>query len=184
MKTAIYAACGLLFACAAAQAQTAAAPAPLPPVAADPQSTSASYGDWVLRCQRLGEPGKERRICEIAQTIQVQGQQTVLAQVAMGRVQPGDPMRLTVVVPSNISLPGFVRIFADDKQAEGFDLAWRRCTPGGCFADAEIKDDMVLKMRARTDKGRLQFKDSTGRDIALPFSLRGLAQALDALAKP
>lgn len=46
-----------------------------------------------------------------------------------------------------------------------------------------MKDDLLQHWRAQTTQGQLRFKDSAGRDVALPFSFRGLAQALDALAK-
>ena len=38
-------------------------------------------------------------------------------------------------------------------------------------------------MRAPVEGPRLSFMDAAGRDLALPFSLSGLPQALDALAK-
>ena len=71
----------------------------------------------------------------------------------------------------------------DDKDARPVDLNWRRCLPGGCFADAEIREDLLQHWRSQSAQGIIKFKDSAGRDIALPFSFRGFAQALDALAK-
>jgi len=38
-------------------------------------------------------------------------------------------------------------------------------------------------MRARTDPANLVFRDAGERDVTLPFSMRGLTQALDALGK-
>ena len=184
---------GWVLAASVAQAQAPAPVVPAPPapvpaadpaaISAEPQNTSATYGDWVMRCQRIGEPGKQQRVCEAAQSIQVQGQQAPIAQIALGRLAARDPLRITFVVPSNIVLPSSLKASIDDKDTQGIEAAWRRCTPGGCFADAEIKDELVKRWRAQTTQGRLQFKDAQGRDVALPFSFRGLAQALDALAK-
>ena len=153
-----------------------------PPVAADPQATTAAFGDWMLRCQRAGEDAKPLKICEIVQTLQAQGQGPV-AQIAIGRIEPKDPLKITVVVPHNIVIPGSVRLSIDEKDTGPADLPWRRCMPIGCIADLELKDDLLRRWRAQAAVARLSFKDSTGREVAWPWSFRGLAQALDALAK-
>lgn len=60
---------------AVAQLPKSAAPAPAaksespPPVDAEPNSTSANFGDWTLRCQRLGNGAETRRVCEVTQQI-------------------------------------------------------------------------------------------------------------------
>jgi invasion protein IalB len=164
---------------AAKAAPTKAAPAP---VTSDPGSTSASYGDWVLRCQRIGEAEKAQRLCEVSQTIQAQGQRDPIAQVAFGRL-PNDPaLRLTVALPPSVSFPSTVEI-ASTAPVLTTSLQWKRCLPGGCFADAVPGDDVVKGWRALTSAGKLTFKDAGGHDVALPVSFRGLTQALDALGK-
>jgi len=171
---------------AAASAQSNAAPATPPAPAAvgtEPQNTLATYGDWVVRCSRAGDGAQAARICEVAQSIQVQGQQGAIAQIAVGRVNQKDPMRVTVALAPNISFPSAVKISPDDKDTQGIELSWRRCVPGGCFADAEIKDEELKRWRAQAGNGRLQFKDANGRDLALTVSFRGFSQALDGLAK-
>jgi invasion protein IalB len=164
---------------AAAKAGAAQAPAPVPN---EPNTTIASYGDWVLRCQRIDLAGKAARVCEVAETIQVEGQAHPIAQLAIGRMAPGDPLRATAVLPTAVSFPSSVRI-SETKNGAPLSLEWRRCLPGGCFADTPIKDDLLARWRSQTDAGQLTFKDAAGHDQNLPLSFRGLAQALDALAK-
>lgn len=166
-----------------APAASSTPPAKPAPVGADPVSTSATYGDWVLRCQRVGEGDKTQRVCEVAQTIQVQGQQSPIAQIALGRLGAADPLKVTVALPTNISLPGTVTMALNDKDPSPMPMTWRRCLPGACIADAVPSADALKAFRAAGDPGRLVFKDATGRDVTLPFSFRGLAQALDALTK-
>jgi len=156
---------------ALAQQKPAPAPAPSPnsaaqssapaPVSAEPSSTTASFGDWVLRCQKV----EAVRACEIGQTINVQGQQQPIAQIAIGRPAPKERLRITVVLPNNVT------------------LANSRCLPMGCFADAEVPEDQLRRFRTATEQGRATFSDGGGREIALPFSFTGLAQALDALGR-
>ncbi|WP_271023478.1 hypothetical protein [Rhizobium sp. RCAM05973] len=69
---------------AAAPASSAA------PVSSEPNTTTASFGDWTLRCQRVGEAGKATRVCEVAQAMQVQGQTAPVAQIAIGRLSPAN----------------------------------------------------------------------------------------------
>jgi len=179
---------GLMLSCDAAMAQSAASKAGDARVAtatkvpAEPNTTIASYGDWVLRCQRVETAGKTTRVCEVAETIQVQGQAAPIAQVAIGRLSPGEPLRITVATPPAVAFPSNVRI-NETKGGAPLNLEWRRCLPGGCFADAALKDDVLARWRGLSDAGQLTFKDAAGQDVTLPLSFRGLAQALDALAR-
>jgi invasion protein IalB len=74
-------------------------------VDAAPTSTSASFGDWVLRCQRIGNGAEMLHVCEVAQQIRAQDQQNPLAEVAIGRLKKSDPLLRTVVLPVNVTFP-------------------------------------------------------------------------------
>jgi len=173
---------------ALAQQKPAPTPAPSPnssapaapaPVSPEPSSTTASFGDWVLRCQKV----ETTRACEVGQTINVQGQQQPIAQIAIGRPAPKERLRITVVLPNNVTLSNTVRMGIGEKAEQALALSWRRCLPMGCFADAELPEDQLRRFRVATEQGRTIFADGSGREIALPFSFTGLAQALDALAR-
>ncbi|GJE39086.1 invasion associated locus B family protein [Methylobacterium persicinum] len=159
-----------------------AAPASAPSVGADPAATTAAYGDWILRCEKTGE---KSRLCEVAQTIQVKDQDKTLpvAQIAFGRLKPGEPLRVTVALPSNISLPSSAALALNDKDPRPIDLPWRRCLPGNCIADAQPAPDALRLYLTASEPARLSFIDAAGRVIGLPLSVRGLQQALDALNK-
>jgi invasion protein IalB len=184
----------LLSSFGAAVAQTSlpvTTPSPLPvtktaapaPVAGDPVQTTATYGDWVLRCARTAEGGTGPQTCEIVQTLVLQGQQQPIAQVAIGSIDKTSALRLTVVVPTAISFSKAAYVIGAAGTPNLFDLTWRRCLPSGCFADIALSADSLKIMRARTEPANLVFRDAGERDITLPFSLRGFPQALDALGK-
>ncbi len=160
----------------AAEAKDAA-----PPVSTEPQNTSATYGDWILRCAR----GQDNvKVCELDQPFQAQGQQGLYAQLIITRGTGKDSFRALFEVAPNLSFPSSVKVGVDEKDTAPIDLAWRRCLPGpGCFADADVKDEVVKKWRTQAGPGRIVFKDSAGHDVPIAFSFRGLPQALDALAK-
>jgi invasion protein IalB len=151
-------------------------------VSSEPAMTTATYGDWLLRCQRPAEGDSAAKVCEVVQTIQVQGQQAPIAVFAIGR-QPNKTMHATVVLPANIALPSLVRVGSADGKDKVLELNWTRCLPGGCYADAVLPDDLLPAWRAASQARTLKFASAAGRDVELPLSLRGLPQALDALAK-
>ncbi len=165
----------------AAQAP-AATPSPKAPSAGGieegPSATTAVYGDWVVQCsQQTGT-----RICETAQTIFVQGQQSPIALIAIGREKQGAPMRLVVQVPLNATVSTRLKITLREADPP-LELNFERCIPSGCLAMIQAADDAVRRLRAQPDTGRLSYKDAADKDVAFQFSLRGLAPALDALPK-
>jgi invasion protein IalB len=162
-----------------AQSQNSPAPAP---VSSEPETTTASYGAWTLRCQR--HAGSEERFCEVEQNIVPQGQQNPIAQVAVGRASTKEELRVTAILPTNVTFPSTAKISNGDKDA-GIELAWRRCFQGGCIADNALRDDSLRNWRGETsdDNGHLVFIEASGRSVNIQFSFRGFAQAIDALAK-
>ncbi len=161
-----------------------------------PSVTTATYGSWTLRCvtasqesqpkQAAAAPaeGKSVKTCEVIQTVQVQGQTQPVAQVALGHVGVDPALAMTVVLPSNISIPGSVRLVTDFKEGSdnkaGFDMVWTRCAGGACFATAKPDADSLTKMRS-AKAGSIAFIDAAGRTLAVPLSWTGLTQALNAL---
>lgn len=159
-------------------------PAPAaPPKATQPEAKPVMYGDWQLRCQAASATPPAPRSCEITQAIMLKDQSAPFAQIAFGRPTPSDPLLVTVVVPLNVSFPSTVRIATGEADPLPVELVWRRCTPGGCFANIALKDDLLKRWRALDTAGRVVFKSAGGQDVQMPISFRGLAQALDALAK-
>ena len=174
---------------AGAQSAKPAAPAPADklesqrPVDAEPNSTLANFGDWTLRCQRLGKGGEMQRVCEVVQQVRAQDQQNPVAELAIGRLTKAEPLHLTVAVPVNVTLSSTPSFSSDGKAPEPLDLGWRKCLPGGCIADAVLKDDILSRWKAQPSTGRITWTDAAGRDLAIGLSFRGLTQALDALGK-
>jgi len=190
-RAAVFGAIVFLAAGSSAVAQVPKSPAPAPaakpgsppPVDAEPNSTLASFGDWTLRCQRLGDGAETQPVCEVAQQIRVHDQQNPVAELAIGRPKKADPLRLTVVLPVNVTFSNPPSFSADGKMPEPLDLGWRKCLPGGCIADALLKDDVLHRWKTQTSAGRITWTDAAGRDLAIGLSFRGLTQALDALSK-
>jgi invasion protein IalB len=153
------------------------------PVGAEPEATTATYGDWLLRCQRIATAGATQRVCDVTQTVQAQGQQNPLLQLSFGQPIPKEPMKLTIYAPVNVSFPSVARLAIDEKDVQQAELVWRRCQPEGCVADVEIKDELLKRWRAQVGRGVIKIMGAVGSEITIPFSFRGLGQALDALLR-
>jgi invasion protein IalB len=174
---------------APAQHHAPAAPAPAPQVPAapaavdqNPQRTTASYGDWVVRCETAAGPPPTKN-CDMEQLAQVQGQANPISRVAIPLPQKGEPPKLFVQLPINVSFMAPLKITAGEKDA-GITAPFRRCVPAGCFVEIELKDDLQKKFRAAaTEPGKITFKDAADRDVAIPLSFKGFAQAFEALLK-
>lgn len=149
------------------------------PQAAVAQVTTATYGDWTLRC--VAAEGTRPKACEILQTVNVQGQPAPVSQLAIGRELKSDPIKAVVQLPVNVWLPAPVKLTYDAKQP-AIEATYKRCNSQACFADVELPDEMIRRFRAATEVGKLEFQDQPNHSIGLPLSFKGLAQALDAFA--
>ncbi len=151
------------------------------PVTAVPERTTATFGDWTLRCEGATAPAK--RVCEVALVISMQGQASPIAQLAIGKSPIGAGNSLTIALPPSISIGTRPQVIIAKIGAAPLELIWQRCTPGVCFASVAVGDEVISMLRLQTEPGRIQFKDAAERDTAIPVSFNGLSQALVALAK-
>lgn len=165
---------------APALAQSPAPPPNQAPAGGAPTRTTATYEDWTVRCET--PPGAAQKTCEVFQAQQQQGQTGPVSQIAIGRAGKSGPHKLVAQIPVNVWLATAPRLVLDDKQAP-IALGFKRCVPGGCFADADIPDDLLRRLKGRAEPGRLEYKDAIQRDVGIPVSFKGFSQAIDALAK-
>ena len=185
-------AAALIVFAATAHAQQLPRPAPAarpaPPSAARPQAssdvperTTATYGDWVVQCVTNSSPPSES-VCDMAQVTQLQGKNLPFSRVAVGRPEKGQPVKLVVQVPVNVSFATQVHIQTGDTDP-GVIAPFANCTPNGCFAEFDLREDLLKKLREASGTGKLSFADAGGHDVTVPISFNGFAQAFDALAK-
>jgi invasion protein IalB len=144
-----------------------------------PQRTTATYEDWTVRCETRGTPPAKN--CEMVQAVTAQGQASPVTQIAVGRATPKDAVKIVFQLPVNVWIPAGVKFTYDPKIAP-LTASFRWCVPAGCFADLDVKDDVVRRLRSAT-QGRFEFKDASQRVVAIPVSFKGFGQAFDALSK-
>lgn len=198
-KKAAFTAAGIMLALSvAAQAQQPQRPAPsgraMPPARPatvapgnepqrnnEPQRTTATYGDWVVQCVVNNSPPSEP-VCDMAQVTQLQGKNLPFSRVAVAHPEKGQPVKLIVQVPVNASFGTQVHIQTSD-QDPGVIAPFSNCNPNGCFAEFDLKEDLLKKLREASGVGKLSFADAGGHDVTVPISFNGFAPAFDALVK-
>ncbi len=167
-----------------AQPAPPARPAATPQsTAGEPQQTSATYEDWVVQCQTRAGPPVEK-LCEMQQIAQAQVQGTTrpFSRVVIPHPAKGQPVKLIVQVPVNVSFRTEVRIVTGEADP-GLSAPFAQCVPSGCFAEFELKDETIKRLGAITVPGKLTFADAGGHEVAVPISFKGFIQAYDALLK-
>jgi invasion protein IalB len=118
----------------------------------------------------------------MAQVTQAQGSNSPFSRVAVAQPAKGQAIKLIAQLPVNASFASNVRIQTGDTDP-GIAAPFARRIPGGCFADFDLKEDVLKKFRGSSGNGKLTFSDSTGHEVAVPISFNGFAQAFDALVR-
>ena len=150
-----------------------AAPAP------EPQRTSASYGDWVVRCDRTG--GK--KACEAVQTFTIKGREAPFAQVVFVhnvKTDGAPAMTMLLLLPVNLSLEKPPTLAIGGNEGSSFKLL--RCLPEGCIASLAAGNDVMASLRGASSS-QASFFDAAGQKVNLPLSIKGLTLALDNLLR-
>jgi invasion protein IalB len=145
------------------------------------QSTTATYGDWVVRChEESTKPPK--KTCDMEQLTEVQGKGTPLSRAILVHPQHGQPVNLIVQLPVNVWLGSGIKLQIDKTQPD-IPGQFTRCVPAGCFANIVLNEAALKAFRVASKPGEIIFKNAGGHDIAIPLSFKGFAQSFDALAK-
>lgn len=146
---------------------------------AGPSSTTATYGDWTVRCAPPPRDPSGAKVCEVTQAIQFGDRPGIAAQVAFGSWPKDGPLRVVVQLPNGVFLPPGVRLLPQQDAASGVDLTYSTCLQG-CFADAEIGADMLATLTTARGPARVEFVSNARTRVGLAVSLNGLKAALDA----
>jgi invasion protein IalB len=84
-------------------------------------------------------------------------------------------------VPVNVTFAGGAKLVGDSTTT--LDLAWLRCIPAGCFANAVVGDELFRMLKVLKENGRVEYRDAAGRDISVPVSFRGFPEATEAFLR-
>ena len=144
------------------------------------QQTTATYEDWTVRCVASGKPPK--KVCDLEQLSHLKGTERPFSRIEISRPAKGQPLRLLVQVPVNVSLATGVRVQVDGRDW-GLAGPFRRCLLAGCFATIALKDGVLKTFGATKAPVRIVYANAAKAKVAIPLSLKGFSQAFDALTK-
>jgi invasion protein IalB len=143
-----------------------------------PQRTTATYGDWTVRCAL----GGATKTCEMVQTTEIKGQSRPLTQIAIGRQAKNAPLKIIFQVPVNVWLPAGVKLNTADNVA-AVTASFDRCIPAGCLAETDITAKTIGALRGLKKNGSLQYKNGGMHEVTLPVSFKGFGDAYAAMLK-
>jgi invasion protein IalB len=156
--------------------------APAAPTGQLPSQTTATFGDWVHRCVRVGNDASARS-CEIVQQVQASqgGQVAAVMNLAIGYAAPQQPLMITAVLPVNVSFSAPATLVADGMPPT--ELRFVRCAGNACFATASAPDQLLRRLREKADGGavRVEYRNASDAVVPVPLSLKGFGLAIDAL---
>jgi len=137
--------------------------------AQDPTNTTATYGAWVVRCDRRNkEP-----TCEMLQTLAAQNRQQVIAQVAIGRLPKAETPRAVLQVPLGVDLTKPATLQLGEKAQ--FQGRYFVCSANFCFSEIELPKTAADEI-AVAKKASIRFF-LQGKDLTVPVSTEGMAAA-------
>jgi invasion protein IalB len=143
-----------------------------------PQRTTATYGDWTVRC----ELRSAARTCDMVQTTEVKGGNRHLSQIAIGRPAQNTPLKIVFLVTVNVWLPAGIKLITADNVA-AVTANFDRCIPAGCLAETDITAKTINTLHGLKKNGTLRYKNGDRNDVTLPVSFHGFGDDYDALSK-
>jgi invasion protein IalB len=144
-----------------------------------PQRTTATYDDWTVSCATQAQT---QMICDLSQAQRVQGQSNPTTQVTISRPEKNKQYKIGIVVPADVWLQTGVRLTVEENGPPTV-ATFTLCLPNRCLAEANLSDEMMKRLRTRTDPWKLEFKEASQRDVSMPVSAKGFGQALTFMEK-
>jgi invasion protein IalB len=159
--------------------------------AAEPEISTAVYGDWAVQCSNIQIDHAPVRVCELIQTIRVMtqasesdpGKAISLAQLAIGRVRTDEPYQVTVLLPFDVVLTNPVTIALETVDDLLPAMVWSRCVPAGCLASIALSEKKMKQLLQAKGSAKLRWQPaSAAQPLQLPVSLKGLSSAFEYLS--
>lgn len=157
-----------------AQAKPAAAPAA---PAAD--QISGVPMPWVKLCDKVpfeeGKPESVKQVCMIAQEARAENGQ-VLATAQIREIEKDPKKTIIIAVPVGMLLQPGIRLAIDKN--EPVSLRYEACVPNACFAQTELTEDTLKKLKAG-NMLQIQVVNMNQRAVSLNLSLKDFGKVYD-----
>jgi invasion protein IalB len=147
----------------------------LSPALATDGTVKAQHGDWQVVCKRPA--GAKGEVCALVQSVSAEDRSNVGLTVYFQRFESGGRV-LRVFAPLGVLLPTGIGLKIDN--ADVGHAPFLRCQTFACYAQVVADDTLISKFKqGKTAMFVIYQTEEAG--IGIPVSLKGFAQAIEAL---
>jgi invasion protein IalB len=132
-----------------------------------------TFGEWQERCESA-------QSCALVQSVADETHAEVAISVIAIKGPAGKPI-LRIIAPLGVLLPSGVGLKID--QADMGAVAFARCVPNGCIAEAELSADQMAKLSAGV-AATFTIMQTPTQGAGLPVSLNGFKDGFAVLPQP
>lgn len=133
-----------------------------------------TFQDWRVRCaedpQNVAAGG-----CFIFQSVINNETQQPVMQIAIGFLPDNEAPAVVITLPLGVRVAPGVLLQIDENEA--IKLPFERCLPEGCKVQFRLDEKNIAAFKAGVN-GKIAFQNGGGRNMTLPFSLKGFTKAL------
>ena len=147
-----------------------------PAPAAQPEQTTATYGEWTVRC--AGHEGLPP--CDLLQVAVAQDDGRQVLRLSLAHLGDGDRIGVQAWVPLGVRVSGGVLVQVDGETVELEGFGFTRCEPGGCFIEGVV-DEGSLSAFKRGKEGVLVVLDGGGSPRVTRLGFVGFTAGLEAM---
>jgi invasion protein IalB len=132
-----------------------------------------TFGEWQERCETP-------KSCALVQSVADESHAEVAISVIAIKGPAGKPI-LRIIAPLGVLLPSGMGLKID--QADMGAVAFARCVPNGCIAEAELSSEQMAKLSGGVTATFTLMQTPT-QGAGLPVSLNGFKDGFAALPQP
>ena len=135
------------------------------------------FQDWTVRCDQ-NPSNAAAGGCYILQNVVNSETQQPVMQIAIGLLKTDNSTVTVITLPLGILLPPGITLQIDQRQPARIPI--QRCMPDGCKVQFRMSPEQISVFKGGIG-GQLTFQDAVGRQVPVPFSLKGFTAALSSL---
>ncbi|MGC0371330.1 MAG: hypothetical protein DGJ47_000016 [Rickettsiaceae bacterium] len=135
------------------------------------------FEDWSVACSMQTINKKKAQLCVLKQSVNLKKEEKneIIAEYEIGYYGDKKELKIIQTLPLNIRLDAGTSIVSADKAVTSGKFIV--CTKQGCQAISNLSDEN-LKIILQNDHSKIVFMSIYGKQIATPFSSKGLGAAL------
>ena len=143
---------------------------------AEPEQTTATYGEWTVRCVAR----EELPPCDMLQVAVEQASGRTVLRLSLAHLGEGGRIGVQAWVPLGVWVSAGVQIQADGQEVELAEFDFTRCEGSGCFIEGVVEESSLAPFK-RGKEGGLVVLDSTGAPRGVRLVFTGFTAALEAM---